>query len=753
MQIEGYVDHIIYRSEESGYTVAVLICDGEELTCVGSLPFLDEGDTISAEGEFTEHSTYGRQFRISSYEMSVPRDELSIERYLASGAVKGIGAALAARIVRRFKTDTFRIMEEEPERLAEIKGISERKAREIAEQMEEKKDQRDSMIFLQDFGLSAALSLKIYHKYGTSLYQIIRENPYRMAEDIPGVGFRTADEIAEKAGILPDSDYRIRCGLLFILTQSMGEGHVYLPKMELFTRGSNLLGVSLEAMERNLMDLVIDHKAVIRETKQSAEAESGEPEICVYTSANYRTQLHTARMLHELNVRIPQKTDQIEQRLEEIEKRTNTELDPLQKKAVEEASGNGLLVITGGPGTGKTTTINTLIEFFESQGDEVALAAPTGRAAKRMTEATGRPARTLHRLLEISGGLDDDRAHLYFERNEEYPLEADVIIVDEMSMVDLFLMHALLRAVPVGTRLILVGDVSQLPSVGPGNVLRDIIASECVPMVRLTRIFRQASESDIVVNAHKINQGERVILDNKSRDFFFLQRDDVNVILRVVLALVQEKLPPYVNAKPYDIQVLTPMRKGVLGVDRLNEVLQRYLNPPARDKREKETSWGVFREGDKVMQIRNNYQAEWEIRGSYGIPVEKGVGIFNGDMGIISEINSFAETMTVIFDEERYVEYSFKELEDLELAYAITIHKAQGSEYPAVVIPLLSGPRMLMTRNLIYTAVTRARSCVTLVGSAEMFYQMVDNTYEHRRYSHLSQEIREQSEALVGEEM
>ena len=732
-KISGYIDHIIFRNEENGYTVMVMICDGEEVTCVGSLQYINEGELIEAEGTYTQHSTYGTQFKISSFELKAPEDEMAMERYLGSGAIKGIGSALAARIVRRFKGDTFRIMEEEPERLAEIKGISEKKAREIARQMEEKRDVRKAMIFLQKYGISSALSVKIYNQYGERLYRIIEENPYQMTDEIQGVGFKIADEIAEKAGIHTDSDFRIRSGLFYALKQSMSEGHIYLPRLELFQRGAELLGVSAEAMERNLMDLAMDRKIVLKEDR-------------VYCSQNYYLELNTAKMLHDLNVTADIADDTVMKKLADIETETQTTLEDLQKEAVVQAVNHGLLVITGGPGTGKTTTINTLIHYFASEGLEILLAAPTGRAAKRMTEATGYEAQTIHRLLEISGVPEEESVGYHFERNMENPLEADVIIIDEMSMVDLFLMHALLSAVSVGTRLIMVGDVNQLPSVGPGSVLRDIIHSECFPVVRLNKIFRQASESDIVVNAHKINEGQHVVLDNKSRDFFFLKRDDANVIISVMLTLVMKKMPKYVDAGMLDIQVLTPMRKGLLGVERLNTILQEYLNPRSPEKKEKEYGAGLFREGDKVMQIKNNYQIEWEIRGAYGIPVEKGVGVFNGDMGIVSEINEYAEQMTVVFDDNKYIEYSFKELEQLELAYAITIHKSQGSEYPAVVIPLLSGPRMLMSRNLLYTAITRARKCVTLVGSDQVFQQMIDNEMEQKRYSTLKEQIQQWQE-------
>ena len=737
--IEGYVDHIIFQNRDNGYTVACLVSQGEEITCVGKFRFLSEGETIRARGTYTRHPSYGRQFSVDSYESVIPQDSLAMERYLGSGAIKGIGAALAARIVRKFGDDTLRIIEEEPERLAEVKGISERKAREIADQVEEKADMRKAMMFLQQYGITQTLGMKIYRQYGQEMYGVLKENPYKMAEDIPGVGFKIADEIAARIGIHTDSDYRIRSGILYILLQASGEGHVYLPKEVLLKRARDLLGVEQEYMEKHLMDLSIERKIVIREIKR----EGAPVQTAVYAASYYQVELHVAQMLHTLNLQDTVKEDVLEEKIERIQRGTGVELDEKQKEAVREAVKNGLLIITGGPGTGKTTTINAIIRYFEMEDLDICLAAPTGRAAKRMTETTGYEAKTIHRLLELSGGPEQAQENVRFERNAQNPLEADVIIIDEMSMVDIFLMHALLSAVVSGTRLILVGDVNQLPSVGPGSVLKDIISSGCFPVVELVKIFRQASQSDIVVNAHKINQGIPVVLDNKSRDFFFLKRYDANVIISIVITLIQKKLPKYVEASPYEIQVLTPMRKGLLGVERLNSILQQYLNPPEREKKEKEHGQGVFREGDKVMQIKNNYQLEWEIRGNYGIPVEKGVGVFNGDTGIIREINSFAEMMTVEFDEKRFVEYSFKQLDELELAYAITIHKAQGSEYPAVVIPLLQGPRMLMNRNLLYTAVTRARKCVTLVGDEKTFYDMENNRMEQDRYTALDVRIKE----------
>ena len=736
--ITGYIDHIIFRNEDNGYTVMVLkgVSEEDELTCVGSFPVVTQGASVELEGNFTQHPVYGKQFQAVRLTEKMPEDALAMERYLGSGAIKGIGAALAGRIVRHFGDDTFQIVENEPERLSEVKGISEKKAREIAMQIAEKSDMRKAMMFLQKYGISLNLGAKIYQKYGDSVYSVLQENPYRLADDISGVGFKIADEIAYRIGIHTDSDYRIKSGMVYTLLQATGEGHVYLPKDELFQRAAELLGVDSSYMEKHLVDLAMDRKIV--------QKEQGD-QILIYPAQYYYLELNTARMLRELDIFCPEDEKIVERRIVQIEKETGTVLDEMQKKAVQEAAGHGLLILTGGPGTGKTTTINAIIRYFEGEGAEIRLAAPTGRAAKRMTEATGYEAQTIHRLLELSGMPEDDREgqHIHFERNAENPLETDVIIIDEMSMVDIHLIHSLLMAVTAGTRLILVGDENQLPSVGPGNVLRDIIRSGQFPVVELKKIFRQASESDIVVNAHKINKGEQVEINNKSRDFFFLKRYDADIIIRVVIALIQEKLPKYVEAKPFEIQVLTPMRKGFLGVERLNQILQRYLNPPDASKKEKEIGQGLFREGDKVMQVRNNYQLEWEIRGRYGIPIEKGVGVFNGDTGIIKTINEFAETAEVEFEDGRWAEYSFKQLDELELAYAVTIHKSQGSEYPAVIIPLLSGPRMLMNRNLLYTAVTRARKCVTVVGSEETFRDMIRNEKQQRRYSSLDQRIQE----------
>lgn len=730
--LNGYVDKIVYRNSDNGYTVLSLVNDEDDVICVGNFSFINEGEYIEVAGNYTAHQIYGEQFKVSSYEIKQPEDLFSMERYLGSGAIKGIGTALAARIVRKFKKDTFRIIEEEPERLAEVKGISEKKAKEISEQFDEKKDLRNAMLFLQKYGVSNNLAVKIYNAYGPKMYDVMNQNPYRLAEDINGIGFKLADEIAGRIGIGQDSDFRIKAGIIYTLLQGTMDGNIYLPEEILIEKTAEMLIVEPEKIKRQLTDMMIDKKIIIKE----------ENDRIIYGASLYYLEMNSARMLLDLNIKYSVKVEDVEKRLEVIEKQSEIQLDEMQRNAVVEAARNGLLVITGGPGTGKTTTINTIIKFFEGEGMDILLAAPTGRAAKRMSETTGYEAQTIHRLLEISGDIENDHGS-NFERNEGNPLETDVIIIDEMSMVDINLLHALLRAIIVGTRLILVGDVNQLPSVGPGNVLGDIIKSEKFNVVMLTKIFRQAKESDIIVNAHKINAGEFINLDNKSRDFFLLQRNDVNVIISVIIQLINQKLPKYVNASPYDIQVLTPMRKGELGVERLNSILQQYLNPPSKDKKEKEYGNGLFREGDKVMQVKNNYKMEWEIRSTYGTMVQNGTGVFNGDLGIIKEINLFAENLTVEFDEGRCVEYSFNQLDELELSYAITIHKSQGSEYPAVVMPILTGPRMLFNRNLLYTGVTRAKSCVTIVGSKDMVMKMIENKSEQKRYSSLDKRIKE----------
>ncbi|MDR2044766.1 MAG: ATP-dependent RecD-like DNA helicase [Clostridium sp.] len=748
--VSGYIDHIVYQNSENGYTVMSLVCKEEEITCVGTLKGAAAGETICAQGEYVEHSVYGKQFQIRSYQAIAPTSSIDMERYLSFGAVKGVGAALAKRIVSRFGEDTARILEEEPERLAQIRGISQRMAQEIGAQLSEKKEQRAAFVYLRQYGISNALAVKIYDTYGAQLYRVMKENPYQLAEDIRGIGFRIADEIAAKTGIHADSDYRIRSGILHILQQSVGEGHCYLPLRLLLERAGQLLGVEQEDIRIQTQNLMMDRKLVIR---GGSEADGHG----VFLPGHYYAELSCARLLHELNIPLWERAREagepdmfsggeaaLRKSIGELALRLHMELDELQQQTVLECIKNGLFILSGGPGTGKTTTINMIIRYFDAQGLDICLAAPTGRAAKRMTEATGYEARTIHRMLELNSALSDEElGKVRFERNEQNPLAADVVIIDEMSMVDLKLFEALLKAVVPGVRLILVGDVNQLPSVGAGQVLRDLMNSGAFPMVVLRRIFRQAGESDIVVNAHRINRGEQIALDNRSKDFFLLERNDVNVIYKHMIQLIREKLPGYVGTSSYEIQVLTPMRKGSLGVETLNTVLQKYLNPPGDGKKEHISGSVTYREGDKVMQVKNNYQLEWEVAGRCGIPVDSGAGVFNGDMGKILEINEHASQMVVEFDEHRRVTYPFSQLGELELSYAITIHKSQGSEYPAVVMPLLGGPKLLFNRNLLYTGVTRARNCVMILGNSGTVRGMIENESENRRYTALAGRIRE----------
>ncbi len=736
--VRGIVERIVFRNEENGYAVLSVREKGREITLVGTFPSISEGLSIEAVGKVVAHATYGNQFKVESYSEVVPEGKEAIERYLGSGAIKGIGAALAARVVRAFGDETLKILEEEPERLAEVKGISAKKAREIAKQVDGQRNMRRAMIFLQNYGITLATSVKIYNRYNEGVYDILQQNPYRLAEDIDGIGFKTADAIAAKVGIAEDSEYRVCSGILYVLGLAVGDGSVYLPEKELLAQAAETLGVGEEMIINQLDGLAMERKIVLR-NRETAEG----TERIVYLTKYDSLERSTARKLCELSQVLSNETEPVREALIRLGRETGIELEEEQTEAVVLAATQGLLVVTGGPGTGKTTTVSAMLRYFRSLDEEILLAAPTGRAARRMTEATGCEASTIHRLLEVSANSEELNGRVHFERNADNPLEADVVIIDEMSMVDLPLMNALLQAVPVGTRLVLVGDVDQLPSVGPGAVLRDILRADRFPTVRLKRIFRQAAASDIVTNAHRINRGEAIRLDNKSRDFFFLHRQNVDHIVGNLILLIRDKLPKYVKARPYDIQVLTPMRKGPLGVERLNALLQASLNPPDVSKAEKAFGDSVFRVGDKVMQVRNNYQLVWEIRGRYGTPIHTGEGIFNGDLGVIRQMNHAASFMTVEFDDGRFVEYPYANLEELELAYAVTIHKSQGSEYPAVLLPLLTGPKMLLSRNLLYTAVTRAKSCVVILGSEETVQMMIDNAQDSRRYTSLTERIRE----------
>ena len=778
---EGYIEKIKYKSDETGYCVMYVEGEEGEEIFVGTLPGASEGLYVIAEGEYVNHPQYDIQFNFTSYEIRMPKDTLGMERYLGSGIIKGIGAVLAKKIVKKFKDDTLRIMEEEPERLAEISGISERKAQQIAKSYLEKKAFQEVAIFLSGYGISVNMAIRIFNAYGNKVYDILRTNPYKLAEDINGIGFRMADDIARRMGIAQDSEFRLRSALLYALNTAGGEGHMYLPKPILLrrcvelTRGSTndvegIYGQStfgyaeysdaasagsayeqtVELLEQQLMDLLIAGKIVIKQVDE---------EDAIYLASNYYVELNSARLLTDLQLRYEMNPAELDREIQTIEKEEGLTLDELQTTAVKSAIEAGVAVITGGPGTGKTTIINVIIKYFSKHGMEIKLCAPTGRAAKRMTESTGWPAQTIHRLLEINGAMEEDGRNpdnhgMHFSRNADNPLECDAIIVDEMSMVDAYIFYALVQAVPYGTRLIFVGDVNQLPSVGAGNVLKDIINSGCFPVTTLNKIFRQEDGSDIVFNAHKIQRGEHLILTNKSRDFFFIPQRTAAQIVEEVQTLTLKNLPDYYGLSPQEIQILCPMRKYEVGVENMNQKLQSRLNPKASNKPEHMRGDVVFRKGDKVMQIKNNYQQEWKIYGASktgngkGYVIDEGVGVFNGDMGVITEISDYDEELTILFDDGRESVYNYKELDQLEHAFAVTIHKSQGSEYPAVIIPLLGGNRKLMNRNLIYTAITRARQLVIIVGDVNLVNQMIDNSEEQKRYTSLAFRIEELNESM-----
>ncbi len=737
MIITGYVSKIIYRLEETGYTVMTIETENDDVCCVGVMAVFDVGEFVEAEGEMTFHPQYGEQMKVHSVRAKDPTRAADMERYLASGAIKGIGASLAKRIVKMFGDDTFRIMDEEPELLQRVKGISEAGAMRIAEQFAKKRELREAIVFLEHFGVSEALAIKIYSAYGEKMYTVLRENPYKLCEDVKGVGFKTADNLALTMGIADISETRVRAGILYVLSNAAANGNVYLPEETLFENLESVIETEHETAAHELNELAAMRKVIIKDRGVRQ----------VYLARFYYLELDVARMLVDLNCEFEISDKKIDDRIAGVTRDLDIELDELQKQAVTEAVKNGVFVLTGGPGTGKTTTINAIIRFFEREGMDVLLAAPTGRAAKRMTETVGKEAKTIHRLLEFQKKPSDDGtvSSVDFARNAANPLETDVMIIDEVSMVDITLMHALLKAIIVGTRVIFVGDVNQLPSVGPGNVLKDIIASGRFNKVCLKKIFRQAAESAIITNAHKINNGEAISLDNqKNRDFFFLENGDARAISEGIVYLVKSKISKFVNVPPTEVQVLTPMKSGELGCERLNEVLQDALNPEEKGKAQKIFENGqIFRVGDKVMQIKNNYSLEWEIRSVHGVILENGTGVFNGDTGIITDINFITETITVRFDEGRTVEYRFSDHDELMLSYAITIHKSQGSEYPAVILPLLSGPKMLFNRNVLYTAVTRAKKCVTIIGAANTVNFMINNIMEQKRFSGLENAIRE----------
>ena len=757
--LKGYVDHIIFRNEDSAYTVFELVQGTETVTCTGVVASVSEGESCAVTGRFTEHPVYGEQFNITGYTACAPEGTEALLRYLSSGAVRGIGASLAQRIIRTFGEDTLRILDEEPERLAEIKGISERMAREIAAQLEGRKDLRDAMIFMEGFGIRGQLAMEIYRTYGMELYTVITHYPYRLYYEIDGMGFARADEIARMNSVPVDPDERIKAAFIYLLSLSLQEGHFYRPAEELCGECCRLTGADRENAGILLSDLAVEGRIVIKREDQ------------VYLTGCWLAEQQSAAMLLRLDaVRPdPEETAAMKRRIPGILEEAGTEPDPLQRKALEAAAERSVLLISGGPGTGKTTGINAIIRMFTGAGLEVSLAAPTGRAARRLSETTGYEASTIHRLLGVRAvrgarggqGRETGQAEEYrartgyegngiFEKNEEDPLETDAVIIDEMSMVDGFLFHALLKALPAGCRLIMVGDADQLPSVGPGRVMQDLMDSGHFAGVVLRTIFRQAMESDIVMNAHRVLTGEELQLDNRSRDFFFLQRQDPAVICRHMVELMRDRLPGYLSCTTADIQVLTPMKKGPLGSIRLNRLLQGVLNPAEKGKAELVRGESVFRTGDKVMQTRNDYQLEYEKRSPSGYLTGTGTGIYNGDFGVIRDVDHDAGYLGIEFDDGRYVRYPYQQLDDLELAYAITVHKSQGSEYAAVLLPLLSGPGSLFNRNLLYTAITRARGTVVILGDRDTVRRMQENIAQNTRYTGLAAAVRE-LDALTAE--
>lgn len=738
--IEGYVESVIFQNEENGYCVITMSVNLAELTCVGTLPGISQGMYISCKGKYVQHPVYGEQFSVESFTVKEPHSREAFLRFVSSGIIPGIRKKNGQKIADRFGDDSYRIMLEEPETLArEIKGISLNQAYGFQKSLIDNRQINDALIFLQGMGIGNVLAKKIYAFYGEDMYTVLKENPYRLTEDIENVGFKTADEYVKRSGLKVSLENRIRAACLYALERGVADGHCYLPADVLKERTEEFIGSSLNEFDSILADLSVESRLTARLSEDG--------EIRVYLPAYFNMEQNVAVRLGEIDrARKPEPAGLkgLDEKIRCVEEETGIELDAKQKEAVINAMEGGVLVITGGPGTGKTTVINSIIRVFSDMGLDIKLAAPTGRASKRMSEACGMEACTIHRLLGYSpyGAGEDEPAYMKFEYNDDNRLEGDVVIIDEMSMVDLWLMNALMNALNTGTRLILVGDSNQLPSVGAGNVLGDILDSGCFKSVCLEKIFRQAQSSDIVVNAHKINKGEKVDLDAESKDFLFIKRDEPDKIISAMYTLVTEKLPDYVGASVNDIQVLTPSRTSKTGVERLNRILQDLINPPGADKRERQVRDNIFRVGDKVMQIKNDYDLEWVRIFEDGMR-ERGTGVYNGDIGVITGINEFAETLKVLFDDQREVEYDFDILEELELAYAITIHKAQGSEYPAVVIPMYPAPKMLMNRKLLYTAVTRARKCVCMVGIKDCFEQMEENIFESQRYSALSEAIRQ----------
>ena len=735
MELTGTVKAIIYRSEDTGFTVLELTNEaGEDMTAIGEMPLAGVGERVELTGQWTEHKTYGRQFRAETCKTLAPATLTALKNYLASGLIKGVGESTAQAIVQTFGMETLDVLEKEPARLAEVPGIGQIRAQTIGASYGAQLGLRDIMLGLQKYGVTIGQAMKLYKIYGELCLAKIEENPYRLIDDVEGIGFKTADAIARNGGVEPDAPYRLRAGLKYTLQWARQEGHTYLPREKLVEVAAGLLQAEIAPVERTLTELLLEGQLI----QEQLPGEDG-----IFLPGMFRTEQDCALRLLRLQGQsaLDNPFFRPKAQIARLEQQLDITLAPAPRQAVELALKAGALVITGGPGTGKTTILRFVITLLEEMGTEYALCAPTGRAAKRMGEATGRDASTIHRLLEYSYGEGG------FGRNAENTLLADVVIVDEMSMVDVPLMAALLRALAPGTRLIMVGDSDQLPSVGPGNVLRDMVDSGQIPVVRLTEIFRQSGRSAIVTNAHRINEGQMPILEGLE-DFGFEPMEEQETVIRRLIALNSGKAAKLGAQEPLqDIQVLAPMKKGPLGVYNLNKRLQEALNPPAHKKKERKYGDVVFREGDKVMQIKNDYRLAW-TRSLPHQPPEMGEGVYNGDLGTIMSIDLYEQTLEVLFDDGRSVVYSFSMLEELELAYCISIHKSQGSEFPIVLLPLLGGPPMLLNRNLLYTAVTRARHMVCILGRQSCIQQMVRNNQVKRRYSGLARFLCRQKELL-----
>lgn len=729
--IEGVIEEVVFRNENNGYTVARLNTSDGPVTIVGNAAVINQDEMVEIEGEWVYHEKFGEQIQFKNIKTTIPSTLKGIENYLASGLLPYVGPKTAKNIVKRFGMDSLEIIQYNPEELKEIPGIGEKKLEKISQAYEEHRELRDIMVYLQQYDISVKSGIKIYKKYGSETINMISENPYRLSEDVYGIGFKTADNIARKMGISFESPFRIEAGLKYTMMSSAGEGHCYLPKEELLSKTSDMLEVDIDLVDDMLRELALNRNFHISNDLNN--------EIVYYMPFHVAENNVATKIVELSKVEFKEVEINIEKHIKEIGEEENIKFGKKQILAIEESLDSGVVVITGGPGTGKTTTINAIIKIYEDLDLKVVLAAPTGRASKRMTETTGKESKTIHRLLEFSY-LEEDMA---FNKDEDSPIEGDVVIIDEASMIDILLMNSLLKAIDPGTRLILVGDIDQLPSVGAGNVLKDIINSESVNVVKLDEIFRQAEKSMIVINAHRINKGEKPILNEKDKDFYFINTNKPEDTLKTIIGLNKDRLPNFYNVDPtQDIQVLTPMKRGDVGTNSLNKHLQAALNPKSQDKEEKKMGNEIFRTGDKIMQIKNNYNIEWRSIKN-GLEVDKGEGVFNGDFGYISDIDNEAGSMIVLFDDEREVEYSFNQLDELQLAYATTVHKSQGSEFPIIIMPIHWGPPMLLTRNLIYTAITRARQLVVLVGESKFLQMMINNNKIEKRYSSLDKKIKE----------